>query len=65
MRDARGLHAQVVLTPGASADVAERLSRALVAAIASTGAVPPVVDVQAVPGLQREPSGKIRLVRSV
>ena len=40
-----GLHAHVVLTPGAAADVVERLRRALIDAVASTGAVPPVVDV--------------------
>ena len=65
IRDARGLHAHVVLAPGASADVPDQLRGALVAAIASTGAVPPVVDVQSVAALQREPGGKIRLVRSV
>jgi hypothetical protein len=37
IRDARGLHAQVVLAPGASADVPDQLCGALVAAIASTG----------------------------
>jgi phenylacetate-CoA ligase len=62
--DARGLHAHIVLTPGAAADVGERLRRALIDAVASTGAVPPVVDVLPVPALQREPGGKLRLVRS-
>jgi phenylacetate-CoA ligase len=62
--DARGLHAQIVLTPGAAADVGERLRLALIEAIASTGAVPPVVDVLPVPALRREPGGKLRLVRS-
>jgi phenylacetate-CoA ligase len=63
--DASGLHAQIVLIPGASAEVAERLRSALATAISSTGAVPPAVDVQPVPALEREPGGKIRLVRSV
>jgi len=54
-----------VLAPGASADVPDQLRGALVAAIASTGALPPAVDVQSVAALQREPGGKIRLVRSV
>ncbi len=62
--DARGLHAHIVLTPGAAADVGERLRRALIDAVASTGAVPPVVDVLSLPALQREPGGKLRLVRS-
>jgi len=62
--DARGLHAHIVLTPGAAADVGERLRRALIDAVASTGAVPPVVDVLPVPALQRQPGGKLRLVRS-
>ncbi|HJV15648.1 MAG TPA: AMP-binding protein [Propionibacteriaceae bacterium] len=63
--DASGLHAQIVLTPGASADLAERLRSALVAAIGSTGAVPPAVDVQPVPALERDPSEKFRLVQIV
>jgi phenylacetate-CoA ligase len=63
--DAAGLHAQIVLTPGATADVPERLRSALIAAIGSTGAVPPTVEVQPVSALKREPGGKIRLVRSV
>jgi len=62
--DAQGLHAHIVLTPGAAADVGERLQRALIDAVASTGAVPPVVDVLPVRALQREPGGKLRLVRS-
>ena len=62
--DAHGLHAHIVLTPGAAADVGERLRIALIDAVASTGAVPPVVDVLPVPALQREPGGKLRLVRS-
>ena len=62
--DAQGLHAHIVLTPGAAADVVERLRIALIDAVASTGAVPPVVDVLPVPALQREPGGKLRLVRS-
>jgi phenylacetate-CoA ligase len=63
--DANGLHAQIVLIPGAAPDVPERLRKALVMAIGSTGAIPPAVDVQPVPALKREPGGKIRLVRSV
>jgi phenylacetate-CoA ligase len=63
--DASGLHAQIVLAPGASADVAERLHSALVAAIESTGAVPPEVDVRPVPALERNPGEKFRLVRIV
>jgi phenylacetate-CoA ligase len=62
--DAQGLHAHIVLTPGAAADVGERLQRALIDAVASTGAVPPAVDVLPVRALQREPGGKLRLVRS-
>jgi phenylacetate-CoA ligase len=62
--DAQGLHAHIVQTPGATADVVERLRIALIDAVASTGAVPPVVDVLPVPALQREPGGKLRLVRS-
>ena len=62
--DARGLHAHVVLSPGVGADVSERLRQALVTAIGSTGAQPPAVDVQSVTALQREPGGKIRVVRS-
>ena len=64
MYDAQGLHAQVVLAPEAAADVTERLRQSLIAAVASTGAVAPAVDVQPVPALQREP-GKLRVVRSV
>jgi phenylacetate-coenzyme A ligase PaaK-like adenylate-forming protein len=63
--DAQGLHAQVVLAPEAAADVTERLRQSLIAAVASTGAVAPAVDVQPVPALQREPGGKLRVVRSV
>lgn len=62
--DAKGLHAQVVLAPGAATDISERLGQALVAALGSTGAVPPSVDVQVVSALQREPGGKLRFVRS-
>jgi phenylacetate-CoA ligase len=62
--DARGLHAQVVLAPQAAPDVPERLRQALIAAVTSTGAVAPAVDVQPVPALQREPGGKLRVVRS-
>src|SRR5215212_1231244 len=62
--DANGLHAQIVLTPGAAPDVPERLRDALGTAISSTGAIPPAVDVRQVPALDREPGGKIRLVRS-
>lgn len=64
VHDRQGLHAQVVLAQGAAADVGERLRRALVAAIASTGAVPPEVHVESVTILPREPGGKLRLVRS-
>jgi phenylacetate-coenzyme A ligase PaaK-like adenylate-forming protein len=62
--DGRGLHAQVVLAPEAAPDVPERLRQALIAAVTSTGAVAPAVDVQPVPALQREPGGKLRVVRS-
>ena len=62
--DARGVHAQVVLAPEAAPDVPERLRQALIAAVTSTGAVAPAVDVQPVPALQREPGGKLRVVRS-
>jgi phenylacetate-CoA ligase len=62
--DVNGLHAQIVLTPGASPDVPERLRDALGTAIGLTGAIPPAVEVQPVPALEREPGGKIRLVRS-
>jgi phenylacetate-coenzyme A ligase PaaK-like adenylate-forming protein len=62
--DADGLHAKVVLAPRASADIPERLREALVTAISSTGAVAPRVEVQPVPALEREPGGKLRLVRS-
>ena len=61
----QGLHAQVVLAPEAAADVTERLRQSLIAAVASTGAVAPAVDVQPVSALQREPGGKLRVVRSV
>jgi phenylacetate-CoA ligase len=64
VHDTQGLHAQVVLAQGAADDVGERLHRALVAAIASTGAVPPEVYVEPVTTLPREPGGKLRLVRS-
>jgi phenylacetate-coenzyme A ligase PaaK-like adenylate-forming protein len=64
VHDARGLHAHVVLAPGAAADVPERLRQAVIAAVTSTGAIAPAVDVQPVPALQREPGGKLRLVRS-
>jgi hypothetical protein len=63
--DAQGLHAQIVLTPQAAADVPERLRTALKSAIASTGAVPPDIEVLPVPALRREPGGKLRLVRSI
>ena len=65
INDARGLRAQVVLAPGAAEDTPDRLRDALLQAIALTGAQPPVVDVQPVGALEREPGGKIRLVRSV
>ena len=64
INDARGLRAQVVLAPEAAAEIPDRLRDALLGAIASTGAEPPVVDVQPVGALEREPGGKIRLVRS-
>jgi phenylacetate-CoA ligase len=62
--DARGLHAHVVLNRGAADDLPQRLREILVAAIDSTGAVPPTVEVLPVPALEREPGGKIPLVRS-
>jgi hypothetical protein len=62
--DVNGLHAPIVLTPGASPDVPERLRDALGTAIGLTGAIPPAVEVRPVPALEREPGGKIRLVRS-
>lgn len=62
--DARGLHAHVVLNRGATDDLPQRLRQILVAAIDSTGAVPPRVEVLPVPALEREPGGKIPLVRS-
>lgn len=64
INDARGLHAQVVLAPEAATEIPDRLREALVGAIASTGARPPVIDVQPVAALEREPGGKIRVVRS-
>jgi phenylacetate-coenzyme A ligase PaaK-like adenylate-forming protein len=64
VHDARGLHANVVISPGAAADVAERLRQAVIAAVTSTGALAPAVDVQPVAALDREPGGRIRLVRS-
>ncbi|RFU23302.1 AMP-binding protein [Geodermatophilus marinus] len=64
VHDATGLHAQVVLGPGAAADVPERLRAALVAAVTSTGALPPPVDVRPVPSLATAPGAKFRLVRS-
>lgn len=64
VHDARGLHTQVVLAPRAAADLPDRLRQAIVAAVASTGAVPPPVDVEPVPSLHRQPGGKLRLVRS-
>jgi hypothetical protein len=64
VHDAEGLHARVVLAPDAAANVTERLREALITAIASTGAAPPVVEVQPVSALQREPGGKLRVVRS-
>src|SRR6187200_1626164 len=63
--DAQGLHAQIVLIPQAAADVPERLRAALKSAIASTGAVPPEIEVLPVTTLRREPGGKLRLVRSI
>jgi phenylacetate-coenzyme A ligase PaaK-like adenylate-forming protein len=63
--DAQGLHAQIVLTPQAAANVPERLRTALKSAIASTGAVPPEIEVLPVTALRREPGGKLRLVRSI
>src|SRR5215217_3911186 len=62
--DVNGLHAQIVLTPEASPGVPERLRDALGTAIGLTGAIPPAVGVRPVPALEREPGGKIRLVRS-
>jgi phenylacetate-coenzyme A ligase PaaK-like adenylate-forming protein len=53
-----------VLARGAAEGVGERLRRALLAAIAATGAVPPEVYVEPVTALPREPGGKLRLVRS-
>ncbi len=63
--DAQGLHAQIVLIPQAAADVPERLRAALKSAIASTGAVPPEIEVLPVTTLRREPGRKLRLVRSI
>jgi phenylacetate-CoA ligase len=62
--DAGGLHTRVVLGPAAARDVPERLRAALVAALASTGALPPPVDVAPVTSLAPEPGAKFRLVRS-
>ncbi|MGY1643663.1 AMP-binding protein [Geodermatophilus sp. SYSU D00703] len=64
VHDAAGLHTRVVLGPGAAPDVQERLRAALVAAVTSTGAVPPPVDVREVDSLAPEPGGKFRLVRT-
>ncbi|MGY1625125.1 phenylacetate--CoA ligase family protein [Geodermatophilus sp. SYSU D00965] len=62
--DAGGLHAEVVLAPGAAADLPERLRAALVAAVTTTGALPLPVDVRPVPALTRDPGTKFRLVRT-
>lgn len=65
VHDARGLHAQVVISPGAATDVPQRLRHAVIAAVTSTDARTPAVDVRPVSTLAREPGGKLRLVRSV
>ena len=65
VHDAQGLHAQVVLAPETVDEVAEPLRESLITAIASTGAITPAIDVQPVPALQREPGGKLRVIRSV
>lgn len=60
--DERGLHARVVLAPDAPSGTAEDLRAALVRALEATGAIAPAVDVEEAAALQREPSGKFRLV---
>ena len=66
LHDHRGLHARVVLTPGAGADVPGRLRSALTVAIEGAGAVPPPIDVTEVEALEREPgqAAKLTLVKS-
>ncbi|HEX8863858.1 MAG TPA: hypothetical protein VGC06_33110 [Actinomycetes bacterium] len=66
LRDHRGLHARVVLIPGADPATPERLRRALAAAVEAAGAVAPPVEVIEVNALEREPgpAAKLKLVKS-
>jgi hypothetical protein len=50
---------------GAERKLAEPVAPIAEAGEAATGAVPPVVDVQPVAALERQPGDNIRLVRSV
>jgi phenylacetate-CoA ligase len=66
LHDPRGLHARVVLAPGADPATPERLRRALAAAVEAAGAVAPPVEVIEVDALEREPgpAAKLKLVKS-
>jgi phenylacetate-CoA ligase len=66
LHDHRGLHARVVLAPGADPATPERLRRALAAAVEAAGAVAPPVEVIEVDALEREPgpAAKLKLVKS-
>ena len=66
LHDHDGLHARVVLAPGAPVDTSDRLRRALAESLRAAGALPPPIDVQQVAALQREPgpAAKLKLVES-
>jgi phenylacetate-CoA ligase len=58
LHDHRGLHARVVLAPGADPATPQRLRRALAAAVEAAGAVAPPVEVVEVDALEREPGAR-------
>jgi phenylacetate-CoA ligase len=66
LHDERGLHARVVLGDGADDDAPDRVRWRLVEAIETAGAVPPPIDVEPVPALDREPgpAAKLALIKS-
>jgi phenylacetate-CoA ligase len=64
VQEARRLVVRVVLHPEAAADALRRVAARVRAALAEAGAAPPVIEVEQVAEIEREPGGaKVKLVK--
>jgi len=64
VHEARRLVVRVVLHPGAAADTPGRVATGLRAALGEAGAATPVIEVEPVAEIEREPGGaKVKLVK--